>query len=143
MITKPAVPTLAGATLSLAVCTLLTLSVFDARHMAGRLRREIALAQLEQQAVIHALAAERDQRAAGLLDTLRRPVAPELPLVLRRVPPAVQVEVIRATTDSWQITGVPRGAIGSQAQPYELRLPRPAITIAEGADATASAHVAP
>jgi hypothetical protein len=138
MITKPAVPTLAGATLSLAVCTLLTLSVFDAR-----LRREIALAQLEQQAVIHALAAERDQRAAGLLDTLRRPVAPELPLVLRRVPPAVQVEVIRATTDSWQITGVPRGAIGSQAQPYELRLPRPAITIAEGADATASAHVAP
>jgi len=143
MITKPAVLTGAGATISLAVCTLLALAAFDARHTVGRLRREIALAQLEQQAVIHALAAERDQRAAGLLDTVRRPVVPELPLILRRVPPAVQVEVIRVTTDYWQITGVPRAVTGSHARPYELRLPRPAITMAEGADATPSAHVVP
>lgn len=132
-----------GATMSLAVCAILAFSVLATRHEGGRLRREIALAQLEQHAMTRALAAEREQRAAGLLESVRRPVAPELPLILRRLPPAVQVEVIRATPEYWHITGVPHATTGSQARLYEVRLPRPAITVAEATDATPSARVVP
>lgn len=143
MITKQAVLTVAGAAISLTVCAVLGFSVLGTRHEGGRLRREIALAQLEQHTMAHALAVEREQRAVGLLESVRRPVAPELPLILRRLPPAVQVEVIRATPDYWQITGVPHAATGSDARPYEVRLPRPAITVAEATDATPSARVVP
>ena len=135
---------------SVTVCAVLGLGWYQTWHAAGWLRREIALARMDQQATLSTLARERQQRAAGLLATVRRPVAPELPQILQRVPPALQVQTITATPESWQIRGVPRGATqhGSQTPPqehqvYQLQFPRFTPETREGQDRGHSTHVAP
>jgi hypothetical protein len=143
MRTKPAVLAAAGAAISLAVCAVLALSVFDTRRMVGRLRRETTRVKLEQQAVVGALATEREQRAVGVLETVRRPVAPELPTILRRVPPALRVEVITATTEYWHITGVPQETRGGETPPSEFTLPRSAPTVTTVTEAKPHARLVP
>ena len=135
---------------SVTVCAVLGLGWYQTWHAAGWLRREIALARMDQQATLSALARERQQRATGLLATVCRPVAPELPQILQRVPPALQVQTITATPESWQITGVPRGDTqhGSQTPPqehqvYQLQFPRFTPETREAQDRGHSTHVAP
>ena len=133
---------------SVTVCAVLGLGWYQTWQAAGWLRREIALARMDQQATLSALARERQQRATGLLATVCRPVAPELPQILQRVPPALQVQTITATPESWQIRGVPRGATqhGSQTPPQEhqvYQFPRFTPETREAQDRGHSTHVAP
>ena len=138
---------------SVTVCAVLGFGWYQTWQAAGWLRREIALARMDQQATLSALARERQQRATGLLATVCRPVAPEDEMVAAiqyRLPPALQVQTITATPESWQIRGVPRGATqhGSQTPPqehqvYQLQFPRFTPETREAQDRGHSTHVAP
>lgn len=90
---------------SVLACVLTGQRVAETRREIGLRHREIGLATLEEATLHHQLVQERHDRARGLLAPLRRPLTPEFPLMLQRIPPDVWVQEIRITPEEWQVTG--------------------------------------
>jgi len=110
---------------SVIACVLTGGRVAETRRQIGLLRRDVGLATLEEEALQHHLAQERNARAVGLLAPLRRPITPELPTIFQRVPADVRVSAITVTPEEWQITGQRLTPTDDGSlPPYELHIRR-------------------
>lgn len=90
---------------SVLACLFTGQRVAETRREIGQLQREIGLATMEEATLQRELVQERHDRARGLLAPLRRPLTPEFPLMLQRIPPDVRVQEILITPEEWHVIG--------------------------------------
>jgi len=94
-----------------------------------RSRLSIEMAQGQLRRVQRELAHARSDRAALLIARTVRPMAAELPAILRQIPAALPTRQIIATADAWRVL---RGATTDGAVTEDLLFPR--ATAGEGRD---------
>ena len=112
------------ALLSVLACVLTEQRVGETRRQIGLRHRAIGLDTMEEGARQRQLVQERHDRALGLLAPLRRPIAPELPTLLRRIPADVQVQEIIVTAEEWQVHGQRAPAPDLTVSAFTVRLAR-------------------
>lgn len=110
---------------SMLVCVLTGGRLTETRRQIGLLQREIGLATIEEEALQRQLAQERHDRAVGLLAHLRRPITPELPTIVQRIPADVHVREMIVTPEEWHVTGQQSLATENGSGPaFTLRIAR-------------------
>jgi hypothetical protein len=113
------------AVASVLACVLTGQRLAETRRASGLLQREIGLATLEEATLQRQLAQDRHAHARGLLAPHRRPLTPEFPLILQRIPTQVRVQEMRITPTEWQVMG--QRAVGTEQEtksPFTLHLAR-------------------
>jgi hypothetical protein len=86
-----------------------------------RSRLSLEMAQGQLQRVQRELAHARSDRAALLIARTVRPMAVELPMILRQIPPTPPTRHIVATADTWRVL---RGVTTDGAVTEDLLFPR-------------------
>ena len=110
---------------SVFACVLTGGRVAETRRQIGLLQREIGLATIEEATLQRQLVQDRHDRAVGLLAPLRRPLTPELPLIVQRIPADVRVQEMIITPQEWHVTGQQSPATeNGTVSAFTLRLAR-------------------
>jgi hypothetical protein len=110
---------------SVFACVLTGGRVAETRRQIGLLQREIGLATIEEATLQRQLVQDRNDRAVGLLAPLRRPLTPDLPLIVQRIPADVRVQEMIITPQEWYVTGQQSPATGHESvSVFTLRLAR-------------------
>lgn len=90
---------------SMLACVLTGGRLAEMRREIGQVQRAIGLATIEEATLHRQLVQDRHDRAIGLLAHLRRPLTPEFPMIIQRIPTDVRVQEMVITPQEWHVIG--------------------------------------